>query len=123
MGDFCCPVSPVPLVSASVARCGPNRAFTKVTQSVGTSLRGNCERLVVVGTCGFEPSRWSHAGRKLRFSAHVDPSSAPSGSAARAGFGGAAGYRPRVRCAYDTPQFIAIAGRGSHQSSTLMGAL
>jgi len=25
--------------------------------------------------------------------------------------GGAAGYRPRVRCAYCTPQFITIAGR------------
>ena len=26
---FCCPVLPVPLVSASVARCGPNRAFVQ----------------------------------------------------------------------------------------------
>ena len=55
VGSFCCPVLPVPLVSASVARLGPNRAFVFVTQSVRTLLRSNCERLVIVGTCGFEP--------------------------------------------------------------------
>jgi len=27
VGSFCCSVLPVPPVSASVARCGPNRAF------------------------------------------------------------------------------------------------
>jgi len=26
VGSFCCPALPVPLDSASVARCGPNRA-------------------------------------------------------------------------------------------------
>ena len=54
VGSFCCSVLPIPPVSASVARCGPNRAFVLVTQSVRTLLRGNRERLVVVGTCGFE---------------------------------------------------------------------
>src|SRR5215216_5732244 len=42
---FCCPV-------------GSDRAFVFVTQSVRTLLRSNCERLVIVGTCVNEPSRW-----------------------------------------------------------------
>src|SRR3954452_1605520 len=65
------------------------------------------------------PLRWSHSGRKLRFSTHVDPGSAPSaeplGRHASCVLpewlgpsGGAAGYCPRVRCAYDTQHFIAI---------------
>ena len=85
VGGFCCPVPPVPLESASVARCGPNRAFVLVTQSVRTSLRGNRERLVIVGTCGFERFYGaSQAGQKQRFSTHVDPGSAPSETAAAA---------------------------------------
>ena len=101
MGDFCCPVSPVPLESASVARCGPNRAFD-LSNSVREDLVTRQERAPRYRwhLCD-GPSRWSHSGRKLRFSTHVDPSSAPSGFAFAADSGGAAGYRPRVRV-YDT---------------------
>src|SRR3954452_1605519 len=51
VGRFCCPALPGPLVSASVARCGPTALLSLVTQPVRVRLRGNRERLVIVGTC------------------------------------------------------------------------
>ena len=50
-GGFLLPGTPRPLESASVARCGPNRAFVQCNLAVRTLLRGNRERLVIVGTC------------------------------------------------------------------------
>lgn len=121
---------------ASVARCSPYRWYplllpgaartallSLVTQSVRTLLRGNRERLVIVGTCVMGRCGGPIPGKSLRFSTHVDPGSAPSARLIRASTrmkraaerlssgGGAAGYCPRVRCAYFTPTFIAIAGR------------
>ena len=55
---FCCPA---PSEAAGIPFCcpvGSDRAFVFVTQSVRTLLRSNCERLVIVGTCVNEPSRW-----------------------------------------------------------------
>ena len=71
--------------------------------------------------------RVTQPGQKYRFSTHVDPGSAPSSPVIitpaitgppapslnvwERGGGGAAGYCPRVRCAYCTVHFITIAGR------------
>ena len=112
VGSFCCPVLPVPLESASVARCGPTALFWCNVRPQGRQLRRNRECFVIVGTCEYGPLRWSHSERKQRFSTHVDPGSAPSETVSRYTtiYGGAAGYCPRVRCVYFTPQFIAIAG-------------
>src|SRR4051812_38529968 len=117
---------------ASVARCSPYRRnplllpgaaptalLSLVTQSVRTLLRGKSERLVIVGTCGFE--RFHGAFRPGKNSAFqhtsilVRPRQNPAIAEAKEGFGGAAGYCPRVRCVYDTLHFITIAGR-SRQS-------
>jgi hypothetical protein len=96
---FCCPVRPEP-------RFCPYNLVRE--DRVTRQLRAPDYRWHLC----FGPSRWSHSVRKQRLSAHVDPSSAPSEAPAFAGaYGGAAGYRPRVRCAYFTPQFIAIAGQ------------
>lgn len=53
VGSFCCSVPPVPPVSASVARCGPDRAKLGNLYPVGCWLRGDRECLVVVGIYGF----------------------------------------------------------------------
>ena len=114
MGSFCCSVLPKPPESASVARCGPNRAFDFVTQSVRTSLRSNRERLVIVGTCVMGRCGGPIPGESCAFQ-HTSILVRPHQKRRKtAFFGGAAGYRPRVRCAYCTPQFIAIAGRNRH---------
>ena len=54
VGGFCCPAPPEPLESASVARCGPDRAKLCNVCPLGHQLRGKSERLVIVGTCRFE---------------------------------------------------------------------
>src|SRR3982750_503705 len=58
VGSFCCPVLPVPLESPSVARWGPTALKLCNFSPLGRQLRGNRERLVIVGTCVYEPSRW-----------------------------------------------------------------
>src|SRR4051794_8809552 len=62
---FCCPVR-------------PDRAFDFVTLAVrrGVTQQSRAPRYRWHLCDG--PSRWSHSGRKLRFSTHVDPGSAPS---------------------------------------------
>ena len=49
---------PVPLESHSVARLGPTALLSNNVSPLGRQLRGNRERLVIVGTCENEPSRW-----------------------------------------------------------------
>src|SRR4051812_37643444 len=106
---FCCPVRP----DRAFVLSNSTREGQVTRQSRGPRYRWHlCDG----------PLRWSHSGRKLRFSTHVDPGSAPSaeplGRHASCVLpewlgpsGGAAGYCPRVRCAYDTQHFIAIAGQ------------
>jgi hypothetical protein len=120
VGSFCCSVLPVPPVSASVARCGPNRALVRLTSSVRTQLRGNRECLVVVSTCGCDRFYGSiRPGKNIVFqhtSILVRPRQDRRGPS-RVGCaddGGAAGYCPRVRCVYVTTSFITIAGRTRH---------
>jgi hypothetical protein len=101
-----------PLLLPGAARTA---LLSLVTQSVRTLLRGNRERLVVVGTCGFE--RFYGAFRPGKNSAfqHTSILVRPRQDDLRKGLsGGAAGYCPRVRCVYDTLHFIAIAGRSRH---------
>ena len=121
MGSFCCSVLPVPPVSASVARCGPNRAFVLVTQSVRTLLRGNRERLVVVGTCGCERFYGAFRPGKNTVFQYTSILVRPHQLSRSAGTlhacwqggaaGGDAGYCPRVRCIYYPAHFITIVGR------------
>ena len=110
---------------ASVARCSPYRwnplllpgaartaLLSDVTQSVRTSLRGNCERLVVVGTCGCERFYGAFRPGKNTVFQYTSILVRPHQNwPRRAVCGGAAGYCPRVRCIYFTAQFITIAGR------------
>ena len=113
---------------ASVARCSPYRwnplllpgaartaLLSLVTQSVRTLLRGKSERLVVVGTCGFERFYGAFRPGKNNAFQHTSILVQPHQNRPREAFyGGAAGYRPRVRCVYDTLHFITIAGRNRH---------
>ena len=62
-------------------------------------------------------------GEGIRFSTHVDPSSAPSNVPQTGTCGGAAGYCPRVRCAYCTIRFITIAGRTRHDAYGTAGTV
>jgi len=82
VGDFCCPASPVPLESPSVARWGPTALKLCNFSPLGRQLRGKSERLVIVGTCVNEPSRWLNPIGNRAFIALVDPVSPPSTSAA-----------------------------------------
>src|SRR4029453_13075474 len=94
VGDFCCPASPVPLESPSVARWGPTALQLCNFNPLGSQLRSKSERLVIVGTCVNEPSRWSHTDRQsslycTRRSYFAPISSGGSKSAFAAGGGGA----------------------------------
>jgi len=114
---------------ASVARCLPYRwnplllpgaartaLLSDVTQSVRTLLRGNCERLVVVGTCGCERFYGAFRPGKNTVFQYTSILVRPHQNwPRRAVCGGAAGYCPRVRCIYYTAQFIAIAGQARHR--------
>ena len=100
--------------------------LSDITQSVRTGLRSNRKSLVIVGTYGFE--RFYGAFRPGKNSAfqHTSILVRPRQDQSRvadthetcrlygSALGGAAGYRPRVRCAYCTPQFIAISGQARH---------
>src|SRR5438270_1563046 len=88
VGDFCCPASPVPLESPSVARWGPTALKLCNVSPLGRQLRGKSECLVVVGTCVNEPSRWPGPIGNRVFIALVDPISPPSATLAKAGAGG-----------------------------------
>lgn len=81
MGRFCCPALPVPLESPSVARWGPTALKLCNVSPLGRQLRGKSERLVIVGTCVNEPSRWLNPIGSRAFIALVDPISPPSTSA------------------------------------------
>ena len=113
---FCCPAPLGPLESTSVARCGPNRAFGQcnLVREDRVTLRLRMPR------CrwhlwGFERFNGSfRPGKNTVFqytSILVRPRHAPRYCGE---YGGAAGYRPRVRSIYYTAQFIAIAGRTRH---------
>src|SRR3954451_5585708 len=78
VGSFCCPVLPVPLESPSVARWGPTALKLCNFSPLGPQLRGNRERLVIVGTCVYESSRWLKPIGSRTFIALVDPISPPS---------------------------------------------
>ncbi|MEA3033754.1 MAG: hypothetical protein QOH86_1770 [Sphingomonadales bacterium] len=109
---FCCPVR-------------PDRAFDFVTLAVRLGVTRQSRVLRYRWHLCNGPSRWSHSGRKLRVSTHVDPGSAPPtvephkvdthagipskyyfdgiplrAAPADSALGGAAGYCPRVRCIY-----------------------
>src|SRR6185369_14895270 len=58
VGRFCCPALPEPLESPSVARWGPTALKLSNFSPLGRQLGSNRERLVIVGTCVYEPSRW-----------------------------------------------------------------
>ncbi len=78
-GGFCCPAPPG---AAGFRFCCPVRSgprFHFITLTVRSQLRGNRERLVVVGTYRFERFYGAfRPGKEFRLSTHVDPSSAPS---------------------------------------------
>jgi len=68
----------VPLESPSVARWGPTALKLCNVSPLGRQLRGKSERLVIVGTCGYEPLRWLNPIGNRAFIALVDPISPPS---------------------------------------------
>ena len=88
VGRFCCPALPEPLESPSVARWGPTALKLCNLRPLGPQLRGKSERLVIVGTCVNEPSRWLNPIGNRAFIALVDPVSPPSAIPACAGAGG-----------------------------------
>ena len=99
---FCCPVRPEPRLSL-------------ITLSVRTQLCSNRERLVIVGTCRFESFYGALRPGKNTVFQHTSILVRPHVEGCfHAPHGGAAGYRPRVRCIYSTASFIAIAGRTRH---------
>lgn len=113
---FCCPA---PLAAAGFPFCCPvgsePRFCLIITQSVRIGLRSNRKSLVIVGTYGFERFNGSFRPGKNSAFEHTSILVQPHQERPlKAGFGGAAGYRPRVRCVYCTPQFITIAGRTRH---------
>ena len=66
-----------------------------------TALRGLSNRsIVVIGNYGLARLRRSHLGQKRAFYALVDPVSPPPKTSLSLGFGGGAGYCPRVRKVY-----------------------
>ena len=85
VGGFCCPAPPKPLESPSVARWGPTALLLRNVSPLGRQLRGNRERLVIVGTCVNGPSRWTNPIGNPAFIALVDPVSPPSATLAQGG--------------------------------------
>src|SRR6185436_10350464 len=104
VGSFCCPVLPEPLESPSVARWGPTALKLYNVRPLGPQLRGKSERLVIVGTCVNEPSRWLNPIGNRDFIALVDPVSPPSATlvCSRGWWWRRRGTAPRVRNAYST---------------------
>src|SRR3954469_15983147 len=107
VGSFCCPVLPVPLESPSVARWGPTALKLCNFSPLGRQLRGKSERLVIVGTCVYEPSRWhpyrsaiaSLLHSSILFRPHQQHRTFPC---VRCWWWRRRGTAPRVRSAYST---------------------
>jgi len=111
-----------PLESPSVARWGPTALKLCNVCPLGRQLRGNSECLVVVGTCGYEPSRWSHADRQpglycTRRSCFAPISSSAKAVCQRCWWWRRRGTAPRVRNAYSTRHSTGIAGFPRRRSS------
>src|SRR3546814_15169170 len=106
--DLCPPHRCDPLLWPDAARTAP-KPCTLYPRRI--RLRCNRERLVIVGTCKFERFHGALRPGKNTVFQHTSILVRPQVKECfHTPYGGAAGYRPRVRCVYFTASFIAISG-------------
>lgn len=108
---FCCP-APGGRCDLSVARPARPRSFRIILDREARNYAARASASLSLALMSFEPFHGLFMPGKNSAFQHtsilVQPRQKPLKFRS---YGGAAGYRPRVRCVYCTPQFIAIVRR------------
>lgn len=111
-GGFCCPAPPGAAEFPSVARWVQPRYFRVISGREALNYAAMASASLSLALVSFAQFNGLHGpGESIVFQ-HTSILVRPRQKAPKKGLcGGAAGYCPRVRCAYYTTRFITIAGR------------